>query len=152
MARRSWSIERGVLAVALAVIAVGCSGGKAVTLPENPPSVLRPVDYDTVYAVSEVDPQPKARGGMQAIQQRIDYPDALKGTGIEGRVHVQFVVSPEGRPTNIEVVKRAHPDLDREARRVIMASSFKPGRLNGAPEPVRMTLPLTFRVGSTTIM
>mgnify|MGYP002760853362 CR=1 FL=1 len=146
MSHPSLQILRGGLLFGMIVlVVVGCSGGKSVTLPENPPTVLRPVDYDSVYAVSEVDKRPKARGGMRAIQQRIDYPDALKRLGIGGRVHVQFVVSPKGQSNNIEVVKRAHPDLEREARRVIMASPFEPGTLNDDPVPVRMTLPLTFR-------
>ena len=151
MVRRSWSLNRGVLIFGLFVIAVGCSGGEAVTLPEDPPTVLRPVDYDTVYAVSEVDQRPQARGGMRALQQRIDYPDVLKRLGIGGRVRVQFVVSPKGRTTNIEVARRAHPDLEREARRVILASTFEPGTMGGEPVPVRMTLPLTFRSRTTGI-
>lgn len=168
---RSWSIERGafaaelvvVVAVALAAIAAGCSSDKSsekssdrssdktVTLPENPPAVLRPVDYDTVYASSseEVDEGPDMKGGLKAVSQRMDYPDVLQDTTLQDAeaqksVGVQFVVSPDGQATNIELVKRGHPDLEREVRRAVMALSFKPGRLNGTPVPVRMK----FQTGS----
>lgn len=140
-----YDIPRGLFVLGILVlVGLGCSGGKAVTLPKNPAEVLRPVDYDTVYAVSEVDQRPQPEGGMSALVDRMEYPEPLIELGIGGRVLVEFIVSPNGRPTNVEVAKGAHPDLDREARRVILASPFEPGRRNGEAVPVGMMLPLTF--------
>lgn len=75
-----------------------------MTLPENPPEVLRSVQYDTVYANSVVDHPPEVKGGMEAVVEEMESPDgALQG--VDGRVEVRFVVSPEGDATNVEVVQ-----------------------------------------------
>jgi len=110
-------------------------GSKTGTLPQDPPPVLRPVEYDTVYAASAADRTPKTEGGLEA----------LKEVGIGGRVYVQFVVSPRGRATNVRidrhltVERQSHPDLEREARRVIMVSPFNPGQRDGEAVPVRVS-------------
>lgn len=63
-----YEIPRGLFVLGILVlVGLGCSGGKAVTLPKNPAEVLRPVDYDTVYAVSEVDQRPQPEGGMERL-------------------------------------------------------------------------------------
>jgi TonB family protein len=128
----------------------GCSGGKTVTLPEHPPKVLRPVQYDTVYANSAVDNPPEVRGGMEAVVEEMESPDgALQG--VDGRVEVQFVVSSEGEATNVQVVQAGYPPYEREARRVILTLDFLPGQLEETTVPVRMTLPFAFHKRKTRV-
>jgi TonB family protein len=65
---------------------------------------------------------------------------------IEGTVLVAFVVNADGNVdgSSAMVLRGVHPDLDREARRVITASIFWPGCRGGIPVRVRVTAPITF--------
>jgi TonB family protein len=132
--------------VGLVVIGIfGCSGGRTAALPEDPDEKYLPVTYDTVFAKSEVDQAPEFKGGLEAVVDRMWYPREALRQGISGRVIVEFVVSPEGSPTNVKVTDSVHSLLDREALRVVLASELVPGRKGERHVPVRMTLPLTFR-------
>ena len=136
-----------LLSVGIVVLAAGCSGSTETVKNAQGqyPAVLRPASFDTVYSVEAIDQRPEPQGGMRAIVRRMDYPEGAKDAGISGQVMVGFIVAPDGRATNIQVVEAVHPLLDNEARRVICASPFSPGRLSGEPVPVRVELPLTFR-------
>lgn len=116
-----------------------------MTLPENPPDVLRAAQYDTVYTDSDVDHPPEIKGGKEAVLKEMDYPDGAV-QGVDRRVQVQFVVSSEGEATNVEVIQSGYPAYEREARRIVMALDFRPGRHQGTAVPVRMTMPFTFEV------
>lgn len=131
-------------------LAGGCSSGETVTLPENPPDVLRTVQYDTVYAESDVDHPPEIQGGKKAVLKEMEPPDGAV-QGVDGRVQVQFVVSSKGEATNVEVVRSGYPPYEREARRVVLALDYLPGRHEGTAVPVRMTMPFTFEVGNTRV-
>ncbi|HHP7237468.1 energy transducer TonB [Longibacter sp.] len=99
---------------------------------------------DTVVVADEA---PKLVGGMRALMNEVRYPRAAKRRGIEGRVFVQFVVTTEGKPVNVEVVRGAHRHLDRAAVDAIKRVTFEPGILNGEPTNVVMSLPVTFQLG-----
>ncbi|NBC87201.1 MAG: TonB family protein [Bacteroidetes bacterium] len=99
---------------------------------------------DTVVVADEA---PKLIGGMRALMKEVRYPTAAKRRGIEGRVFVQFVVTTEGKPVNIEVVRGAHRHLDRAAVDAVKKVTFEPGILDGEPTNVVMSLPVTFQLG-----
>jgi len=97
-----------------------------------------------------VDTHPKIVGGLQAIQEAVQYPEIAYESGVEGRVLVQFVVNANGNVEEATVERGVHELLDDEALRVVRATEFTPGRTNGQAVPVKMTLPITFqRAGST---
>ena len=92
-----------------------------------------------------VDRMPEMIGGLDSIKPYLSYPKDLSGSGVEGRVFVQFVVSKRGYPENIEVVKGVHHKLDRIALRAVSKAVFIPGKHNGEIVPVKLSLPITFR-------
>lgn len=114
-------------------------------LPDDPPPVLRPVVFDTVYGKSEVDRPPELKKGVHHLLRRMRYPSGALDRGISGRVVVRVIVSPSGEPTNIAVSESVHPLLDNEARRVMLGAEYIPGKKDGKPVPVELMLPLTFR-------
>jgi len=125
-----------------AVIVAGCGTSKSSSDATFGAPV---VDYDTVYLRHQVDRPPEIVDIRRDIMKQTDYPDEAKDQGIEGRVYVQFVVSPEGEVTNLRLDPGVHPLLDQEALRVYSDVEFRPGIRNGTPVPVRMRAPVTFQ-------
>ena len=78
-----------------------------------------------------------------------EYPPALAKAGIPGKVELEYVVDTAGvvEPSSLRVLGSTHPAFEGAARRAIMASRFRPAKLNGrvVRQLVRQTL--TFRVG-----
>jgi TonB family protein len=67
--------------------------------------------------------------------------------GIEGRIYLRFVVSKEGKVTQVRVLRGVHPLLEAEALRVVSAlPDFVPGRMQGKPVNVEYTLPILFKL------
>lgn len=112
--------------------------------PPEPEDEGEEEEEDEVFMVVEEMPEPK--GGMAALQQKIEYPEFARKAGIEGRVFVQFTVDENGQVTNPVVQRGVHKLLDQEAVRVVQETEFVPGRQRGNPVKVRMSLPITFKL------
>ena len=89
---------------------------------------------------------PDNEAGMRALSKRVVYPERAKRGGIEGRVHVQFVLDEQGVPTCITVPYGVHPLLDEAAVRAVAPTRFRPGFQEGEPVKVKFSLPITFRL------
>ncbi len=106
---------------------------------------------DIIY--DEVDEQPQFPDGLQGlmrfISENLKYPEAAQQSDIQGKVVVRFVVSTDGSIRDVKVLKGVHPDLDKEAMRVVYRlPKFKPAMLNGQPVSTYYTLPLNFRLNN----
>lgn len=99
--------------------------------------------------IANPDQQPSVKGGPGALFARIHYPEAARRQGIEGRVVIHFVVDAEGAPHHVQVEQSLHPLCDSSAVRAIRLTHFVPGRQNGQPVPVRMRLPIQFKLIET---
>ena len=89
---------------------------------------------------------PELIGGLASIQQEMTYPQTAKESGVEGRVIVEFTVDKEGRVIDAQIVRGVGSGLDAEALRVVEKSLFDPGRKDGEPTEVKLTLPVTFKL------
>lgn len=117
-------------------------------------------DYDVVEVEPEpeeeeifmvVEDQPEFPGGTAALldylRKNIKYPAICRENNIQGRVLVTFIVNKDGAIVEPEVVKSVHPQLDREALRVISTMpNWKPGSQRGKPVRVKFTVPVNFRL------
>ena len=81
---------------------------------------------------------------IKNVQPR--YPQEAKDNYIQGEVILQLVVDEQGMPTAIEIVKSVDPLLDRAAIDAAEQWRFLPGRRDGEPVRVRVTLQFTFRL------
>jgi len=95
----------------------------------------------------KLEKQPQYVGGMaQAyafIKNKFFYPRGLNPRPV-GRIVISFVVDVEGEISDVEVVESVHPDLDREAVRVVKSMpKWEPGVMNGKPVRVKYRLPLS---------
>lgn len=56
---------------------------------------------------------------IKFLSSNIQYPTACKKKDIQGKVVVLFVIDTDGSITNIQLIRKINPDLDKEAIRVI---------------------------------
>lgn len=128
---------------------LGCSAGvaKAQSTAVNAP----------VYAVAEEMPRFKsADAGTQAMMEYLTsttrYPAEALIAQATGRVYVSFVVNAEGVVEQAKIVKGRHRALDREALRVVSAMPRweVPGRQQGRPVSVAVTVPISFNMRDAT--
>ena len=90
---------------------------------------------------------PVIKGGMAAIGKKIRYPKIAKEMGIQGVVYVGFIVDEYGKVKEPKVLRSLAVPLDKEAIRVIEEDvKFTPGYHEGIAVPVRMVLPIRFRM------
>ncbi len=86
------------------------------------------------------------------IAKNTIYPLELKESKKEGTVMVRFVITDAGIVTLLKVMQSADPLMDAEAIKVIEFlnisfedAAFFPGKLNGEPVNVKMTIPIKFK-------
>ncbi|MEM6841886.1 MAG: TonB family protein [Bacteroidota bacterium] len=106
-------------------------------------------DADGVFTVVENQPEPTE--GMRAFYKYVGdnmrYPTQARRMGIEGKVFVQFVVNEYGELTDFQALKGIGAGCDDEAIRVLQgAPAWNPGTTDGKPVPVRMVMPITFKL------
>jgi TonB family protein len=100
---------------------------------------------DEVYEIA--DDQPVLIGGLEGIQERLEYPELQRRAGVEGRAVLQFIVETDGTVGDLEVIRSSGNDgLDQAALAAVRPSRFEPGRVDGEPVRVRFALPVTFRL------
>ena len=102
-------------------------------------------DDQGIYLTAEK--MPAIKGGMAAIGKKVQYPRIAKEMGIQGVVYVGFIVDAEGKVIEPKILKSLAKPLDEEALRVITKEvKFTPGYYQGNAVPVRMVLPIRFRI------
>lgn len=97
------------------------------------------------------DQDPSFPGGdaacMEWLRDNIKYPKEAIEKGIKGIVPVVFVVTKEGKITNVEVVRSPDPLLTEEALRVVRSMpDWIPGKRNGQNVDLQFALPVMFRL------
>jgi periplasmic protein TonB len=107
------------------------------------------VDEDEIFMV--VEEKPQFPGGeaklMQYLRDNIEYPERARDNNIQGTVIVKFVVMETGNVAMAEIMRGVHPDLDKEALRVVRnMPKWSPGRQAGRAVKVYYMLPITFRL------
>src|SRR5262249_43566692 len=79
------------------------------------------------------------------LSNNLRYPEAARDAGIEGKVVIQFVVNEEGNISDAVVVRGIGGGCNEEALRVVKSMPrWKPGKNNGQPVKVKLTLPINF--------
>jgi TonB family protein len=96
--------RKAILAVLLAVV-WAMFGGQAVGEEDSPPVIIK-------------TSEPR-------------YPDKARLGEVGGTVEVAITVSAEGKPIEVEVVRSAHPLLDREVGRAAWFCRFTPAMVGG---------------------
>ena len=138
-----WGSMRYLVAVPL-VAAIGLMAA----CTETPAEAIQQ-EADKVFKEAEV--MPEYPGGMEGLMNyminSIKYPETAEADGLEGKVFVQFVIAPDGKVGQVEVVKSVRDDLDSEAVRVISEMpDWTPGKQDGKNVSVQMVLPIAYKL------
>lgn len=98
-----------------------------------------------------VEEMPMFPGGiselLKYVADHLQYPEIAKENNIQGRVTVQFCVTPTGGVDRVSVLRGVDAELDAEAIRVVKTlPPFIPGKQGGKPVPVWFQLPINFQL------
>ncbi|GAB2517203.1 energy transducer TonB [Lysobacter humi (ex Lee et al. 2017)] len=119
-----WRADRLVLPLAAALVLTACGGAP------KPPAA--PVGRQEPPRAVETPPP--------------DYPEALACEGIGGEVDLRITIRPDGSVGDIRVQRGSgRPELDDAAKRAVATWKFKPATRGGAPIPIMIAVPMTFR-------
>jgi TonB family protein len=132
------------LAVGILPFTAGCSSLENNTPPSSPERIESVAEDDFIGIV--LGELPELVGGLAYLYNQLQYPQDALEAGIEGRVIVQFVIDEQGHPKDISILKGLYPSCDREAVRLVEQSEFIPSKQRGKPVPIRISLPITFKL------
>jgi len=108
------------------------------------PVEKKPEPVDETYYVA-VDMMPEPFGGIEKMQQNVNYPEQARREGIVGKVLVKAFINENGEVTRAEIVKGLGYGCDEEALWVVKSTRFRPGKKNGKTLKVQLTIPVSFR-------
>ncbi|WP_207432707.1 M56 family metallopeptidase [Sabulibacter ruber] len=101
-------------------------------------------DKDLVFIA--VEQMPEFPGGavamMKYLKEDTAYPEDAKQANISGMMVASFVINPEGKVTDVQVIKKLHPSLDQAfVQSLQKMPNWKPGMQNGKAVSVKYTIP-----------
>jgi TonB family protein len=98
-----------------------------------------------------VEDMPKFQGNdhntcLKYVQEHLEYPQEAKARGLQGIVHVLFVVDARGKVTNARVKRGVDPLLDKAALKAVNSMpDWTPGRQRNKPVAVQFEIPVEFK-------
>lgn len=94
-----------------------------------------------IFTIGKLDRVPRAK-----VQIPPDYPYAMKQSGANGSVVVEFDVDTTGAVVRAEAISYTDREFVEPAVRAVRKWRFEPGRRNGKAVPFRMTVPIEFGI------
>lgn len=106
--------------------------------------------YTEVFEYDYVDEKPEFPGGgnsmINFINKNRKYPQEAYDSGIEGKVTCSFIVYPDGKINNIQILRGVETSLNHEAIRIIaLMPRWTPGKIREVAVPVRVICAIPFR-------
>jgi protein TonB len=89
---------------------------------------------------------PAPIGGLPALYKKISYPSLAKKAGLEGKVFVLTFIDEKGTVTDVKVVKGIGGGCDEAASEAIKSTKFEPGKNQGTPVKVKLSLTINFKL------
>jgi TonB family protein len=118
---------------------------------------FQPVDTsNSVYEAAKIDKKPFAlfsEKGMSLekfISQNIKYPETAYRQSLSGKVKLRFVVEPQGRVSNIQVIEPVGGGCNQEAIRLLQMIRWMPGIKNNMAVRTFMSLEIEFKLPEDT--
>ncbi len=112
-------------------------------VPPPPPPQDDEPEEQFFLAVEEM---PEIVGGIESIQRRVRYPELAKRAGVEGTVYIYAFVNEQGQVVRTEIVNDPGAGLGDAAAEAVRQAEFTPGKQRGQPVPVRVSIPVHFRL------
>jgi TonB family protein len=105
---------------------------------------LKPISEKEYLISAEEMPEPI--GGLYSIQSKIKYPESAKSAGIEGKVFIQAFIDEDGNVVEAKVIKGIGSGCDDAALDAVKQTKFTPGKQNGKPVKVQISIPIVFKL------
>lgn len=120
-------------------------------IPEEKPKTTIIDEGEELKIHTFVEEWPEFPGGDMArikfLSENIVYPKDAKDAGIQGPVHLTFVVEKDGSITNVNILRGIGGGCDEEATRVVSSMpKWEPGRQNGKEVRVQFIMPINFKL------
>jgi TonB family protein len=135
---------------------VAAISARATSEPAASGFALRPLASADTEAPSEhvaraigADPVRVGNGVSAPVllhKQEPQYSEEARSAKYQGTVMLYVVISPEGRATNLKLIKGLGFGLDEKAAEAVMQWQFAPGKRDGAPVSVEATIEVNFRL------
>lgn len=122
------------------------AGKRVLPPPPPPPQRATPQAEPEAEIFVVVEEMPEIEGGVARLYEVLAYPEMARLAKVEGRVVVEVVVGPEGRPSDPTILRSANPMLDQAAIEAVMKLTFKPGKQRGKAVRVRFSIPIRFEL------
>ncbi|MCY4674036.1 MAG: energy transducer TonB [Bacteroidetes bacterium] len=142
-------VQIGAIA-ALPLLILACSThwlreNLTVVENENVADTVEWGERSDVYEI--VEEIPELIGGLRRLQRKVVIPESCRKANVEGLVIVRFIVDEDGNVREPKVTRSLGSGCDEEAIRVIMEEAkFTPGRQRGRAVPMRISLPIVFKL------
>lgn len=82
---------------------------------------------------------------MKWLTANLKYPQSAMRRKIQGMVMASFIVNADGTISNLKIVKKVNPELDREALRVLQSMpKWEPGKEKGKNCRAMVAIPVVF--------
>lgn len=104
-------------------------------------------ETDPAYFLT-AEKMPEPVGGMDALQQKLKYPEDAKKEKIEGEVRILAFVKRDGSVLKADVIQGLSKSCDEEAKNLILNAKFIPGRIHDDPVNVQMVVPVNFNLNT----
>lgn len=120
-------------------------------IPEDKPKTNIIDEGEELKIHTFVEEWPEFPGGdiarVKFLSENIVYPKVAKEAGIQGPVHLTFVVEKDGSISNVNILRGIGGGCDEEATRVVSSMpKWKPGRQNGKEVRVQFNMPINFKL------
>ena len=97
-----------------------------------------------MIVLDSVETQPTIIGGMNRVYELTTYPQDAQEAEAFGTVWVQAIVTARGNASSLRIVQEGHLSLERVALDVVRQLEFEPAKLDRAPVPATVEIPVTF--------
>ena len=103
-----------------------------------------PNTYLEPWMVSDL---PVPIGGYGALMRKVIYPEIAREAGVEGIIYIEVLIGKDGLIKEAKVARGIqNTGLDEAALTAVLQTTFKPALQMGKPVPVRLEIPIKFRL------
>ena len=118
----------------------------AIVIPFTTASSETPANSNTNEYLAFAEEMPAPVGGLKALYQKIKYPTIAKKAKLEGKVFLLTYIDEKGNVTDVNVVKGIGGGCDEAATDAIKSTKFEPGKNQGKPVKVKLSLTINFKL------
>ncbi len=85
-------------------------------------------------------------GGFAEIQKNLEYPEAARKAGTEGKVVLYVHISETGEVLKTKVQESVNPECDKAAIKAIQSVKWNPAKQGDDPVAVWVAVPISFKL------